>query len=342
VTDDHDGVSAGATRPTRSFGHEILTVDLDGYERGDDDHRKAVVDGVSRSLGTGFVYATHGIATDLLDQAYGMLEQFFARSLDAKSVYVVPGSRGGTGYTPPLTETAAVADRPDWKEMLCWKAPLPAGHPLRVRWPQHYSDTTHPDALVAGIGPVLDELRVQLEALQTRFLRVVAEAIGAQANLFDAALRFGPHLTRAIHYPAVDGGTQRWAGEHADINLVTALPRATGPGLEVLTDDGWVPAAPPEGLAILNAGIMLERLTNGVCPAGWHRVEAPATNDAPGDRFSVVQFLHPAPSTVLGPIPVTVTPDRPQRHLPIAAGDLLDEVLYDINLVEDARRLTEP
>jgi isopenicillin N synthase-like dioxygenase len=282
------------------------------------------------------VYATHGLPYRLLDEAYGMLGQFFAQPLAAKSTFTVPGSRGGTGYTAPLVETAAAAEVPDWKEMLCWKAPLPPGHPLRRRWPQHYSDTTHPDDLVPGIGVVLDELRAQLEALQVRFLRVVAEAIGADPNLFDPVLRHGPHLTRAIHYPAIDAGAHHWAGEHADINLVTALPRASAPGLEVLTDHGWVAAEPPEGLAILNAGIMLERMTNGLIPAGWHRVEA---HEAPDDRFSVVQFLHPAPSTILAPLPVTVTVERPQRHLSMAAGDLLDEVLYDINLVEDARRL---
>ena len=35
---------------------------------------------------------------------------------------------------------------------------------------------------------------------------------------------------------------------HGDINLITALPpRATAPGLQVKTEDGWVDAVAPEG-----------------------------------------------------------------------------------------------
>jgi hypothetical protein len=59
----------------------------------------------------------------------------------------------------------------------------------------------------------------------------------------------------------------------------------------------------------------------------------------PGERYSVVQFCHPSPWTILSPVPSCVTPEHPQRFSAIEAGDALDQVLYDINLVEDARRV---
>ena len=40
---------------------EILDVDLLGFERGDTTRRRAVVDGVMRSLATGFVYVAHDL-----------------------------------------------------------------------------------------------------------------------------------------------------------------------------------------------------------------------------------------------------------------------------------------
>jgi isopenicillin N synthase-like dioxygenase len=123
-----------------------------------------------------------------------------------------------------------------------------------------------------------------------------------------------------------------WAAPHTDINLVTALPRATGPGLQLQTPDGWADVAPPEGSVVLNTGIMLERLTNGLIPAGVHRVVAPA-DAPPADRYSVVQFCHPAPWFVLAPLPACVTPDRPARYGAIGAGDLLDRVLWEISLI---------
>ena len=56
---------------------EILEVDMLAFERGDRNQRKAVVDGVRRSLETGFVLTRHDLSEELLDTAYAMLRQFF-------------------------------------------------------------------------------------------------------------------------------------------------------------------------------------------------------------------------------------------------------------------------
>ena len=53
--------------------NSILDVDLLAFEQGDETARRAVVDGVRRSLQTGFVYTSHDLSEDLLDQAYGMI-----------------------------------------------------------------------------------------------------------------------------------------------------------------------------------------------------------------------------------------------------------------------------
>jgi isopenicillin N synthase-like dioxygenase len=136
-----------------------------------------------------------------------------------------------------------------------------------------------------------------------------------------------------------------WAAGHGDINLVTALPRATARGLQVRVgapgsaDERWIDAVPPDDHVVLNAGLMLERITNGRIGAGWHRVVADPSHT--GDRLSVVQFLHPTPWTVLAPLATCIDDTRPQRWAPIEAGAMLDQVLYDINLIEDARRIDD-
>jgi len=130
-----------------------------------------------------------------------------------------------------------------------------------------------------------------------------------------------------------------WAEEHGDINLITALPRATARGLQVKVGGEWVDATPPGDHVIINTGIMLEHMTNGLVPVGWHRVVADP--DQVGDRLSVVQFCHPTPWSILSPLPSTVTPANPLRYPAIAAADRLDEVLWEINLVEGGRRITD-
>ena len=320
---------------------EILDVDLLAFESSTGERRRAVVDGVTRSLATGFVYTRHDMSEDLLDTAYEMLREFFALEPEVKQQFVVPGAHGQTGYTGLLVETAASSDKPDWKEMLNWASPIPAGHPLKRKFPAAYPDQVLPESAVPGITKVLYEFHEAIADLQRRFLRVIAEGIGCHESFFDEMVSDGPTLTRAIRYPPMselgDSG-HVWAAEHGDINLITALPRATAPGLQVKVDDGWVDAVAPPGQVIINTGIMLERLTNGQIPIGWHRVVAAPGFE--GERHSVVQFCHPRPWTILSPVPSCCTPEQPQRFAALSAADALDEVLYEINLVEDARRLT--
>lgn len=321
---------------------EILDVDLLAFESGSAAARRAVVDGVARSLVTGFVYVEHDLPIELIDEAYAQLEAFFTLPQERKDAYVVPGSNGQTGYTGLLVETAAIADVPDWKEMLNWGAPLGEGHPLRAKYPHRYGPPTLPEDDLPGVRDLLMAFHQCVSDLQRRVLRIIAEGLGAHESFFDEMLTDGATLTRAIHYPAMDQapGTQHvWAGEHADINLITTLPRATAAGLQVKIGEGWIDAAPPDGSAIINTGLMLERLSNGMIPSGIHRVVSGEGQQ--GDRYSVVQFAHPTPWTILSPIASTVTVDNPLRYSSIAASDALDKVLWEINLTETGRRLDE-
>ncbi len=319
---------------------EILDVDLLAFEQDSRLKRRAVVDGVRRSLATGFVYTSHDVSDDLLDTAYALLREFFELDAESKQRFVAPGANGQTGYTGLLVETAASSDKPDWKEMLNWATPIEPGHPLKRKFATAYPDQVLPESAVPGITDVLYRFHDSIADLQRRFLHVIAEGIGCHESFFDDMVHDGPTLTRAIRYPAmgdVGAAGHVWAAEHGDINLITALPRATAPGLQVKVGDGWVDAIPPDDAVIINTGIMLERLTNGAIPIGRHRVVAPP--DYHGERYSVVQFCHPRPWTVLSPVPSCCTPRRPQRFAAITADDALDEVLHQINLLEAARRV---
>ncbi len=319
----------------------VLDVDLLAFERGAPTERAAVVDGVMRSLATGFVTCRHDVPEGLLDEAYGMLGRFFDLPVDVKRRWVAPDAHGQTGYTGLLVETAATAEVADWKEMLNWGRAVDPLHPLRRRYPHQYPEQLLPEEDVPGITDVLSAFHDAIAELQRRVLRIVAVGLGADEHYFDAMVRNGATLSRAIRYPPMSeapegpGGPHVWAAPHGDINLVTALPRATAKGLEVRVGDGdaatWVSVAPPAGSVVVNSGLMLERISNGRIPAGLHRVVADPGEDS--GRLSVVQFLHPTPWTQLAPLASCVTADRPQRWAPIEAGAMLEQVLWDIGLV---------
>ncbi len=314
---------------------EILDVDLLAFENGTRTERSAVVDGVIRSLATGFVYVEHDLSVAMIDEVYERLRAFFTLPQVRKDAYIVEGSKGQTGYTGLLVETAATAQVADWKEMLNWSAPLHEGHPLRQKYPFRYCPPTLPEADLPGISKLLGDFHNSVADLQRRVLRVIAVGLGADERYFEEMLTDGATLTRAIHYPSMslapDAASEIvWAAEHADINLTTVLPRATAAGLQVLTDDGWIDAAPPAEGAIVNTGMMLERISNGTLPAAIHRV----VSDGVSDRYSVVQFAHPRPWTILAPMQPTVTASNPLRYSAVSAEHALEQVLWDINLAQ--------
>lgn len=316
----------------------ILDVDLLAFERGDRRARAAVVDGVRRSLATGFVYSNSDLSEALLDEVYGLLGRFFRLEPEAKQRFHAPGSSGQSGYTGLLVETAAGSDRPDWKEMLNWSAPPTTEHPLRRRYPMLYPEPLLPEAAVPGISTALRRFHSELAELQRRFLRVIALGMGCAEGFFTEITQDAPTLSRAIRYPSMaeaPPGGHVWAAAHGDINLITALPRATAPGLQVEVNGVWVDATPPPGRVIINTGIMLERLSNGTIPVGWHRVVAP--EGGTGERLSVVQFCHARPWTVLAPVPSCCSAAHPPRWAGLSAADALEEVLYRIRLLEEPR-----
>jgi isopenicillin N synthase-like dioxygenase len=288
------------------------------------------------ALGQGFFLVRHTISPGLLDDAYGLLGEFFARSPEEKLACRSPGSNGQSGYTAPMVETAERSTRPDWKELFHWGAPLPDGHPLARRFPARYPVPVWPDHLVPGIGAALRALHAAMLEFQLDVVDAIGRALGAEPAFFRDMLEEGPVVNRATWYPPMADAPSAghlWAVEHQDFDLVTALPRATTPGLEVLFDDGWKPVTPDEGYAVINGGMVLERLTNGAIPAALHRVVSP-----PGQhegRLSIVQFCHPTPWTVLTPLTL---PGAMPKFSTLTAGDLFDRTMFRINRWDDAPR----
>jgi isopenicillin N synthase-like dioxygenase len=104
-------------------------------------------------------------------------------------------------------------------------------------------------------------------------------------------------LLRVLHYPPLSGaelpGSIR-AAAHTDINLLTILPAATEPGLQVKGKEGeWIDVPCDFGLLIVNIGDMLEEASGHYYPSTQHRVLNPVGEAAKRSRVSLPLFLHP-------------------------------------------------
>ncbi|MBX2837994.1 MAG: isopenicillin N synthase family oxygenase [Gammaproteobacteria bacterium] len=110
-------------------------------------------------------------------------------------------------------------------------------------------------------------------------------------------------LLRILHYPPLPAEREPnaiRASAHEDINLLTVLPAANEPGLQVKARDGsWLDVPCDFGNLIINIGDMLQEVTNGYFPSTSHRVINPEGMDATKSRISLPLFLHPRPEVVL-------------------------------------------
>ena len=110
-------------------------------------------------------------------------------------------------------------------------------------------------------------------------------------------------LLRVLHYPPLTGdepsGALR-AAAHGDINLLTLLPAATEPGLQVLGQDGgWHDVPCDFSFLIVNIGDMLAEASGHYYPSTVHRVLNPAGEARAKSRISLPLFLHPRREVVL-------------------------------------------
>jgi isopenicillin N synthase-like dioxygenase len=110
-------------------------------------------------------------------------------------------------------------------------------------------------------------------------------------------------ILRSIHYPPVindiEDGTMRSA-PHEDINLITLLVAATEPGLEVKgNNDKWYQVPPIKSSIVVNAGDMLQELTNKYYKSTTHKVINPDGANAGKSRYSIPLFVHPKGETRL-------------------------------------------
>ncbi len=110
-------------------------------------------------------------------------------------------------------------------------------------------------------------------------------------------------LLRILHYPPLQGNEEPdaiRAAAHEDINLITILPAANEPGLQVKAKDGtWLDVPCEFGNLIVNIGDMLQEASGHYFPSTTHRVINPVGTDTTKARISLPLFLHPRPNVVL-------------------------------------------
>ena len=267
----------------------------------------------------------HPVSAELLDRAYELSAAFFALDEQVKHRYV----GGPRGYAPFRTEHAKDHAAADLKEF--WQigperndgVERGATEPPNI-WP----------AAPAGFKETFLSLYAGLQKTGGIILEALTPGLELPRDYFVPLIAASNSVLRLLHYPPVpadvaDGSLR--SAPHEDINLLTLLVAAQGPGLELLDRDGaWLPVTTDRNNLIIDSGDMLARLTNDVIPATTHRVVNPSGPNV--SRYSMPFFMHPNDDATLSCLPSCRGSGA--KYPDITAGEFLERRLRDIGLIE--------
>ncbi len=230
---------------------------------------------------TGFaVLRGHPVSTDLIFEVYDLWREFFLNDLSMKNKYLFHRDTQD-GYFPFRSENAKNNKISDLKEFFHI---YPWGQiPEKAR-----------DASLR-LYAILEKFSAELLQWVENFL---PSTVSAQLSmpLKDMITKSENTLLRVLHYPPLQEEDEKdaiRAAAHEDINLITLLPAATTPGLEVLDANGnWHPVSCDPGNIVVNVGDMLQMCTQYYYKSTTHRVQNPSSENN-CSRFSMPLFLHP-------------------------------------------------
>jgi isopenicillin N synthase-like dioxygenase len=236
---------------------------------------------------TGFgVLSNHPIAQQLVQEIYQEWQAFFLS--EAKEQYLFNPSTQDGFFPSRISETAkgySVKDIKEYFHVYPWGQIPPE---LKTKILDYYQQAN------AFAAQLLDWVeRYSPTAVAANYSEPLSQMIKDSQKT----------LLRVLHYPPMTGnetpGAIR-AAAHEDINLLTVLPAANEPGLQVKSLEGeWLDVPSDFGNIIINIGDMLQEASGGYFPSTTHRVINPEGADMAKSRISLPLFLHPRPEVVL-------------------------------------------
>jgi isopenicillin N synthase-like dioxygenase len=232
------------------------------------------------------VIVNHPLPHQLVQQIYDEWLAFF--DSDAKYAYRFSADEQDGWFGPDVSETAKGNTVKDIKEFF---HVYPWG-----KYPTEVSDAALRYAEISkGIAQTL------LQWVQDNTPAAVATGFSRPLpRMMDGSTR---SLLRVLRYPPLRGDEPAdavRAAAHEDINLLTVLPAANEPGLQVRDVHGnWHDVPCDFGSIAINSGDMLHLASGGYYPSTTHRVMNPTGESARRSRLSLPLFLHPADDVIL-------------------------------------------
>ncbi len=247
---------------------QVPLVDWNDYRSGGERRKRFIKPFGDALRQFGFVRLKgHGIDEDCLGDMYKRSALLFSLKPDVLMRYYAEGQAGKTGYS-------AADEKHFWH--VCREE---AGSNI---WPDE-----NKIPFLSGFRKNAEELYSTLDRRFVQLMEALEEYLELPNGTLKAMVQGTNNSTlRLLHYPKPrkdrPAGSIR-TGCRPDINILTLQP------IEGV-----------DGELIVNAGLMLERVTNGYLPATDHEVVNPHNELIPDDdRYSLPFFGHPRSSAML-------------------------------------------
>jgi isopenicillin N synthase-like dioxygenase len=297
----------------REKPREVPRIDMGRYEE-----RKAEIADALWAAATEigfFQLVNHGIAPELVDEAFVMAERFFALPQPVKARHpLIGGSNAGWEYKAQVRPSTGTADQKE-----SYQITLPR---MTALWPSGEE--------LAGFKATMLAFERANWALGMKVLDCFRLKLGFAPDFFTAA--HDPQspeyqsTLRLLHYLPMENARPEdfrfWrAGAHTDFDCLTLLHQRPGqgglqlcPGKEAEALE-WTDVEPLPGVVTCNIGDMLMRWSDDRLLSTLHRVRMPKPHEPQGSRYSMAFFCQANKDAVI----------QGRRYEPITAHDYLQQ-----------------
>nr|XP_043629033.1 1-aminocyclopropane-1-carboxylate oxidase homolog 1-like [Erigeron canadensis] len=277
----------------------LPTIDLKGIDDEDPIRRKQVIEKVKDALESWgfFQIVNHGIPESVLEGMKEGVLRFFEQDSEVKKEWYTRDLKRRLVYNSNFDLYSAPVT--NWRDTFyCTMAPVPP----------------HPNELPPPCRDILLEYSKQVMKMGICLLELIAEALGLDPNhLLDMGCAEGlavlGHYYPSCPQPELAIGTT----SHNDNDFITILLQDHIGGLKVFYQDQWIDVPPIPGALVVNAGDLLQLITNDKFVSSQHKVVA----NKVGPRISVASFFTTGmvqTSKVFEPIKELLSEDNPAKY----------------------------